>query len=258
MLPPVAAPHLCDFPAEPDALVDHALIHILMDHANTLGGLGGWSHRAREPDHKSAPPSHRPSCRCRSRLALARGRKRQRGEGRFSDGLGGPGRGPGPPVMENLTMAKAIQKIAMNAAENIPYDKLVLSQKNVRRVKDGVSIEQLAEDIGRRKLLQSLNVRPVLDEERRGDRHVRSARRRPPLSRARHAHQAEAPGEERADPLHRQSQHGDIGGRGFAGRERPPRQPPSARPVPGVQDPQRPGSRSSKRSPPASSCRRRR
>jgi ParB family chromosome partitioning protein len=66
--------------------------------------------------------------------------------------------------MENLTMAKAIQKIAMNGAENIPYDKLVLSQKNVRRVKDGVSIEQLAEDISRRKLLQSLNVRPVLDE----------------------------------------------------------------------------------------------
>lgn len=63
-------------------------------------------------------------------------------------------------------MAKnAIQKIAMNAAENIPYDKLMLSQKNVRRIKDGVSIEQLAEDIGRRKLIQSLNVRPVLDGE---------------------------------------------------------------------------------------------
>jgi ParB-like chromosome segregation protein Spo0J len=31
-------------------------------------------------------------------------------------------------------------------------------------VKDGVTIEQLAEDIGRRRLLQSLNVRPVLDE----------------------------------------------------------------------------------------------
>ena len=61
-------------------------------------------------------------------------------------------------------MAKAIQKIAMNAAENIPYDRLVLSQKNVRRVKDGVSIEQLAEDIGRRRLVQSLNVRPVLEE----------------------------------------------------------------------------------------------
>jgi ParB family chromosome partitioning protein len=67
--------------------------------------------------------------------------------------------------MENPTMAKAIQKIAMNAAENISYDKLVLSQKNVRRIKDGISIEQLAEDIGRRKLLQSLNVRPVLDGE---------------------------------------------------------------------------------------------
>jgi ParB family transcriptional regulator, chromosome partitioning protein len=66
--------------------------------------------------------------------------------------------------MENLTMAKsAIQKIAMNPSENIAYDKLVLSQENVRRVKDGVTIEQLAEDIGRRKLLQSLNVRPVLD-----------------------------------------------------------------------------------------------
>ncbi|CAN7742133.1 ParB/RepB/Spo0J family partition protein [Mesorhizobium sp. LjNodule214] len=63
-------------------------------------------------------------------------------------------------------MAKnAIQKIAMNAAENIPYDKLMLSQKNVRRIKDGVSIEQLADDIGRRKLIQSLNVRPVLDGE---------------------------------------------------------------------------------------------
>ncbi|MER9216501.1 ParB/RepB/Spo0J family partition protein [Mesorhizobium sp. M0663] len=63
-------------------------------------------------------------------------------------------------------MAKnAIQKIAMNAAENIPYDKLRLSQKNVRRIKDGVSIEQLAEDIGRRKLIQSLNVRPMLDGE---------------------------------------------------------------------------------------------
>jgi len=66
--------------------------------------------------------------------------------------------------METPTMAKsAIQKIAMNPSENIPYDKLVLSQRNVRRVKKGVTIEQLAEDIGRRKLLQSLNIRPVLD-----------------------------------------------------------------------------------------------
>ena len=56
--------------------------------------------------------------------------------------------------METLTMAKsAIQKIAMNPSENIAYDKLVLSQENVRRVKDGVTIEQLADDIGR--LIQS-------------------------------------------------------------------------------------------------------
>ena len=39
----------------------------------------------------------------------------------------------------------------------------MLSQSNVRRVKAGVSIEELAEDIARRGLLQSLNVRPVID-----------------------------------------------------------------------------------------------
>jgi ParB family chromosome partitioning protein len=43
--------------------------------------------------------------------------------------------------------------------------KLVLSRSNVRRVKAGVSIEELAEDIARRSLLQSLNVRPVLDPD---------------------------------------------------------------------------------------------
>jgi ParB family chromosome partitioning protein len=49
--------------------------------------------------------------------------------------------------------------------EFIPFNKLVLSQSNVRRVKAGVSIEELAEDIARRSLLQSLNVRPVLDAD---------------------------------------------------------------------------------------------
>ena len=47
-------------------------------------------------------------------------------------------------------MAKSVQKIT-------------LSQSNVRRVKAGVSIEELAQDIARRTLLQSLTVRPVLD-----------------------------------------------------------------------------------------------
>ncbi|MBX9825368.1 MAG: ParB/RepB/Spo0J family partition protein [Xanthobacteraceae bacterium] len=59
----------------------------------------------------------------------------------------------------------ATAKIVLNASRDIPFNKLVLSQSNVRRVKAGVSIEELAEDIGRRSLLQSLNVRPVLDGE---------------------------------------------------------------------------------------------
>jgi ParB family chromosome partitioning protein len=62
-------------------------------------------------------------------------------------------------------MAKAVQKIILSASRDIPFNKLVLSQSNVRRLKVGVSIEDLAEDIARRGLLQSLNVRPVLDAE---------------------------------------------------------------------------------------------
>lgn len=62
-------------------------------------------------------------------------------------------------------MAKAIQKITLNQAENIPFDKIRLSQKNVRRIKNGVTIEQLAEDIAHRGLLQSLNVRPIRDAD---------------------------------------------------------------------------------------------
>jgi ParB family chromosome partitioning protein len=62
-------------------------------------------------------------------------------------------------------MATAIQKITLSPSRDIPFNKLMLSQSNVRRVKAGVSIEELAEDIARRTLLQSLNVRPVLDAE---------------------------------------------------------------------------------------------
>jgi ParB family chromosome partitioning protein len=57
----------------------------------------------------------------------------------------------------------ATAKITLSASRDIPFNKLVLSQSNVRRVKAGVSIEELAEDIAWRSLLQSLNVRPVLD-----------------------------------------------------------------------------------------------
>ncbi|MGY3146756.1 ParB family chromosome partitioning protein [Bradyrhizobium sp. USDA 3397] len=62
-------------------------------------------------------------------------------------------------------MATAVQKITLSSSRDIPFNKLVLSQSNVRRVKAGISIEELAEDIARRTLLQSLNVRPVLDAE---------------------------------------------------------------------------------------------
>ena len=60
-------------------------------------------------------------------------------------------------------MATAVQKITLSSARDIPFNKLVLSQSNVRRVKAGVSIEELAESIARRGLIQSLHVRPVLD-----------------------------------------------------------------------------------------------
>nr|WP_249200335.1 ParB/Srx family N-terminal domain-containing protein [Thetidibacter halocola] len=55
-------------------------------------------------------------------------------------------------------------KITLSASRDIPFNKLMLSQSNVRHVKAGVSIEELAEDIARRTLLSSITVRPVLDE----------------------------------------------------------------------------------------------
>ena len=62
-------------------------------------------------------------------------------------------------------MAKAPQKIVLSGSRDIRFERLVLSQSNVRRVKAGVSIGELADDIVRRTLLQSLNVRPILDDE---------------------------------------------------------------------------------------------
>ena len=62
-------------------------------------------------------------------------------------------------------MAPAVQKITLSSSRDIPFNKLVLAQANVRRVKAGVSIDELAESIARRGLIQSLHVRPVLDAE---------------------------------------------------------------------------------------------
>jgi ParB family transcriptional regulator, chromosome partitioning protein len=59
----------------------------------------------------------------------------------------------------------SVQKIKLSPSRDIPFNKLVLSQSNVRRVKAGVSIEQLAESIAQRTLLQSLSVRAVVDSD---------------------------------------------------------------------------------------------
>jgi ParB family chromosome partitioning protein len=61
-------------------------------------------------------------------------------------------------------MTKSKPKLVLSNTRLIPFNKLVLSQANVRRVSNGVSIEDLAEDIAHRGLLHNLNVRPVLDE----------------------------------------------------------------------------------------------
>ncbi|USI74533.1 ParB/RepB/Spo0J family partition protein [Sphingomonas morindae] len=62
-------------------------------------------------------------------------------------------------------MATAVQKITLASSRDIPFNKLVLSQSNVRRVKAGVSLDDLAASIARRGLIQSLHVRAVLDGE---------------------------------------------------------------------------------------------
>lgn len=61
-------------------------------------------------------------------------------------------------------MGKAAPKLVLSRSLDIPFDRLVLSQSNVRAINCGVSIGALAADIARRTLLQSLNVRPLFDE----------------------------------------------------------------------------------------------
>lgn len=58
-------------------------------------------------------------------------------------------------------MTKAVQKITLSPSQDIPFEKMMLRQSTVRRIKDDVSVEDLAEDIARRGLMQSLSVRPV-------------------------------------------------------------------------------------------------
>lgn len=61
-------------------------------------------------------------------------------------------------------MGKTSPKLVLSRSQDIPFNRLVLSQSNVRAIHCGVSIGALAADIARRTLIQSLNVRPVLDE----------------------------------------------------------------------------------------------
>ncbi|MCA3653421.1 MAG: ParB N-terminal domain-containing protein [Methylobacterium sp.] len=53
---------------------------------------------------------------------------------------------------------------ALAAPREIPLSQLVASAANVRKVRAAVSIDDLAEDIARRGLLQSLSVRPVIND----------------------------------------------------------------------------------------------
>ena len=41
-------------------------------------------------------------------------------------------------------MANSVQKITLSGSRDIPFNKLVLSQSNVRRIKAGISVEELS------------------------------------------------------------------------------------------------------------------
>jgi len=72
-------------------------------------------------------------------------------------------------------MPEFVQKITLSQSRDIPFNRLVLSQANVRR-KAGVSIEELVEDIARR-MLRALRcaARPP-QEGRDGGEGARAAR----------------------------------------------------------------------------------
>lgn len=61
-------------------------------------------------------------------------------------------------------MTKAVQKIILSPSRYTPFDKLMLSQSNLRQF-SGVSVEELTEDVACRSLLQSLSVCPVLGND---------------------------------------------------------------------------------------------
>jgi ParB family transcriptional regulator, chromosome partitioning protein len=56
-------------------------------------------------------------------------------------------------------MPAQAQKITLSASRDIPFNKLVLGQSNVRRLKTGASLEDLAEDIAHRTLYGRRSIR---------------------------------------------------------------------------------------------------
>lgn len=80
-------------------------------------------------------------------------------------------------------MASAVQKIKLSPSRDVPINKLVSSQSNVRHLKAGVSIEQLAESIALRTLLQGLSVLAVFDAVATGPAILAKVLEHHPLSR---------------------------------------------------------------------------
>lgn len=64
---------------------------------------------------------------------------------------------------EKDRMAKLAQNVVLSPSRDTLFNEFVLSQFNVRSIKAGTSVDELAQYIARRALLQNLNVRPVLD-----------------------------------------------------------------------------------------------
>jgi len=51
----------------------------------------------------------------------------------------------GRALREEKVFASATQKIVLGSARDIPFNKLVLSQSNLRRIQCGISVGELAE-----------------------------------------------------------------------------------------------------------------
>jgi ParB family chromosome partitioning protein len=62
-------------------------------------------------------------------------------------------------------MAKLAQNVVLSPSRDTLFNEFVLRQFNVRSIKAATSVDELPECITRRGLLQTLNVRPVLDAE---------------------------------------------------------------------------------------------